>query len=391
MKVRRISPGTFLLCIGLAITLMGALTYFTQNTVVMSRLDTRQPGLYISLAGILLSILGFALEHRKGGVIWYKHLGVKVLPVSLVLTAMYVGITFFAFHQEEVQIRNGEVVLAGTLLVPKGEGPHPALVMMHGAGEATRMGMFAEAQTLARKGVAVLIYDKRGSGASVGGHYRFDGFEALASDGVAAIHFLRARNDIDPKQIGLWGTSEGGWTAPMAASQVKGLAFLIIVSGGPLTPEEQGAYSIANRLRLSGSSDQSIDEALELYAKRNAYVRTGLDNQLSERQKWWRDHMDTDVAPLLAAMDFPILFVLGANDPLIPASSVKAQVESVLDQVGHQDFAVEIFPEATHNLISAPTDCRLCIPDQVIGPLLPWFASGYLDLVSDWVTQRVQA
>ena len=44
--------------------------------------------------------------------------------------------------------------------------------------------MFAEAQSLAREGVAALIYDKRGSGATVGGHYRFDGFEALASDGV---------------------------------------------------------------------------------------------------------------------------------------------------------------------------------------------------------------
>ena len=150
--------------------------------------------------------------------VWRRSLGVKTLSISLVLTALYVGNTFFAYSEQEVQFANGEVVLAGTLLIPNGEGPHPALAMMHGSGPGPRMGNFAEAQSLARDGVAVLIYDKRGSGASVGGHYRFDGYEALASDGVAAFEFLQSRSDIDPNQIGLWGTSEGGWTAPMAAS-----------------------------------------------------------------------------------------------------------------------------------------------------------------------------
>ena len=419
MNARRFSPGTFLPWLGLAITLIGALTYFVQQTPIMAKFDTRQPGLYIILAGIALSVLAFALEQRKG-VAWHKSLGVKTLVISLVLTALYVGNTYFAFRQEEVQFTNGDVVLAGTLLIPNGEGPHPALVMMHGSGESTRMDNFAEAQSLARDGVAVLIYDKRGSGASVGGHYRFDGYEALASDGVAAFNFLQSRSDIDPNQIGLWGTSEGGWTAPMAASMIDDTAFLIVVSGGPLTPDEQGAYSLENRLSLQGFPDEAVDQALELGSQYNSYIRTGLGrdellaalqraesaewleaaffhpmtvppyDELSEYQQFWRDHMDTDVAPLLERMDFPILFALGANDPLIPSELVKAQVGSILGSAGHDDFAVKIFPEATHNLMSSPTDCRICIPDKVIGPIRPWFASGYLDAVSDWVTQRVE-
>ena len=117
MKARRFTPGRFLSWMGLAITLIGILTYFTQHTVIMSRLDTRQPGLYISLAGIALSVLGFALERGKDGVAWQKSLGVKILSISLLLTVLYVGNTYFAFRQEEVHFTNGDVVLAGTLLM----------------------------------------------------------------------------------------------------------------------------------------------------------------------------------------------------------------------------------------------------------------------------------
>jgi pimeloyl-ACP methyl ester carboxylesterase len=384
----------FLLWFGLAITLIGALTYFLQYTPAMAEFDTRQPGLIISLVGIALSVWGFAREMRATGVAWEKSLGVKILSVSLVLTALYVSNTFFAFHQEEVQFKSGNVVLAGTLLIPNGGGPHPALTMMHGSGEATRMGMFAEAQSLARQGVAVLIYDKRGSGASVGGHYRSDGYEALASDGVAAISFLQNRSDIDPKQVGLWGTSEGGWTAPMAASKIDDLAFLIIISGGPLTPAEQGTYEQEYRLRYQRSPDEAIDLAYELATQYNAIISSEQDrDELTERQQFNRGQNYTDVAPLLEEMDFPILYVLGARDPLIPSPLVKAQVENILGNADHQDFMVMIFPEATHNVVTAgPADCVLCVPDEItgIGPIRPWFAPGYLAAVSDWVRQRVE-
>ncbi len=99
MNAKRFSLGRFLLWLGLAITLMGALTYFLQQTPTMAKFDTRQPGLYISLAGIALSVLGFALEKRKERVIWNKSLGVKTLSISLALTALYVGYTYFAFSQ----------------------------------------------------------------------------------------------------------------------------------------------------------------------------------------------------------------------------------------------------------------------------------------------------
>ncbi len=419
MKAFRFASGRFLLGLGLAATLLGSSSYFLQHSPIIDNFDTRQPGLYINLVGIALCMLGSILELKHG--LKWKNLGTIILPISLAVTVLYVCNTYFKFHQEVVEFKSGDVVLAGTLLIPKGDGPHPGLVMMHGSGPATRMGNFAEAQSLARHGVAVLIYDKRGAGDSIGGHHRFDGYEALANDGVAAYNFLQSRNDIDPSRIGLWGTSEGGWTAPMAASKIDDLAFLIIVSGGPVTPEEQGAYSLETRLRRQGFSEEAITQALELRNRYNAYIGIGLGREelvaaaqkakdeswltdtdilptnipvyeeLSERQEWWKYHMDTDVDPVLKDMKVPTLVVLGANDPKIPAPLIKKRMENIFLAGNHRESVVRVFSDATHNIVASPANCGfLCPPDIVgTGPVLPWFAPGYLDTVSEWVIRQV--
>jgi predicted acyl esterase len=58
--------------------------------------------------------------------------------------------------------------LAGTLIPPEGEGPFPAVAILHGSGPDTRATYLPDATMLARAGVAALIYDKRGTGESFG-------------------------------------------------------------------------------------------------------------------------------------------------------------------------------------------------------------------------------
>ncbi len=101
--------------------------------------------------------------------------------------------------------------------------------------------------------------------------------------------------------------------------------------------------------------------------------------------------MNTDVAPLLRDMDFPILVVLGANDPKIPASLVKMRVESIFEPENRWDSTVWVFPDATHNIVSSPSNCGILCPPNVTGtgPVFPWFAAGYLEAVSDWVIRQV--
>src|SRR5215472_16061223 len=103
---------------------------------------------------------------------------------------------------EEVRFKNGDVTLAGTLILPASRGPHPAIIFMHGSGGAPRISYFGFGYWLASRGIAVLKYDKRGSGQSTG---TFTTYEDLAEDAVAGARMLQTRSEIDRNRIGFWG------------------------------------------------------------------------------------------------------------------------------------------------------------------------------------------
>ena len=117
----------------------------------------------------------------------------------------------------EVGFTAGEFELVGDLVLPGGDGPHPAVILVSGSGPQTRTSI-PDYATLKRKlsdaGFAVFSWDKPGSGESKG--------EVLFAIGqgaeilVAGIAHLRTRADIDPTRIGLWGLSQAGWIMPHA-------------------------------------------------------------------------------------------------------------------------------------------------------------------------------
>jgi len=113
-----------------------------------------------------------------------------------------------AYPEEEVRFTNGGVSLAGTLMTPKTTGRHPAVVLTHGSGPQLRQRGILE-QLFVRSGFAVLTYDKRGMGGS-GGSWQNSSFEDLADDAVSGARMLQTRPDVDPRQIGFWGLSQGG-------------------------------------------------------------------------------------------------------------------------------------------------------------------------------------
>jgi cephalosporin-C deacetylase-like acetyl esterase len=114
----------------------------------------------------------------------------------------------------DVSFRNGPVTLSGTLCIPRAPGQHPAVVLLQGSGGETRWGTNRFiADRFARAGIAALVYDKRGSGASTG-DWKVSSYDDLANDAVAGIDLLASRPDVDAKLIGLHGHSEGGIIAP---------------------------------------------------------------------------------------------------------------------------------------------------------------------------------
>ncbi|MBA3694146.1 MAG: alpha/beta fold hydrolase, partial [Acidobacteria bacterium] len=134
------------------------------------------------------------------------------------------------YTQEEIRCQNGDVTLAGTLLIPKTKNRHPALVFLHGSGATKRDVNRFLADHFARKGVAALIFDKRGTGSSTG-NWRQSDFNDLARDAASCVEILKNRKDINKRQIGLIGASQSGWVAPLVLSMSPDVAFMINVSG----------------------------------------------------------------------------------------------------------------------------------------------------------------
>src|SRR5690606_1481202 len=151
--------------------------------------------------------------------------------------------------------------IAGTLLVPVTPGPHPAMVMIHGSGPATRDVLRPFADHFARNGVAVLITDKRGAGESSGNLVRAK-FDDLADDALAGVAYLRGRDDIRADSIGLHGVSLGGWIAPLAAVRSDDIAYVVVESAPTLTPREHERLRVQSQLRADGFSRDDIARAL---------------------------------------------------------------------------------------------------------------------------------
>jgi dipeptidyl aminopeptidase/acylaminoacyl peptidase len=161
---------------------------------------------------------------------------------------------------ESVEIRNGEVVLRGELLVPTTKGRHPAILFAHGSGPATRhVGMWNV--FFGRLGMAVLSLDKRGAGESTG-DFRTASMDDLASDWLAGVAFLKSRSDIDPGRIGLHGSSQGGWTAPLMAARSSDVAFVIVRAGSGTNLADTMLHEIEWGARESGMREDDISEGM---------------------------------------------------------------------------------------------------------------------------------
>ena len=124
----------------------------------------------------------------------------------------------FPYRSEEVTYENkaGAVSLAGTLTLPPGQGPFPAVIMLSGSGPQDRdenivghRPFLVIADALTRRGIAVLRVDDRGVGGSSGSNADST-FEDFAGDALAGVGYLKGRKEIDPAKIGLIGHSEGG-------------------------------------------------------------------------------------------------------------------------------------------------------------------------------------
>ncbi|MCS7034916.1 MAG: alpha/beta fold hydrolase, partial [Phycisphaerae bacterium] len=178
----------------------------------------------------------------------------------------------FPYQIREVRFENpaAGATLAGTLTIPPGPGPHPAVVLISGSGAQNRDGEcfghrpFAVlADHLSRHGIAVLRHDDRGVGQSTGDRSRATSAD-FAEDALAAVAFLRLQSEIDPHRVGLVGHSEGGLIAPLAAVKSSEVAFIALLAGPGLRGKEILLEQNRTVLSLAKAPPMLIDAHLKL-------------------------------------------------------------------------------------------------------------------------------
>lgn len=284
-----------------------------------------------------------------------------------------------AYRAEEVTYRNGDVELAAVLLTPKTPGPHAAAVIIQGSGPSDRTNGWARAiaEEIVGNNVAVLLTDKRGSGAS-GGDWRVAGFDDLAGDALAGVAFLATRPGINRDRIGVAGLSQGGWVAPLAAARSRAIAFVIDVSGAAVSFAEQNMHEMANTAHQAGLSAESVAGVLALNRAAGRYLISGdwqayndarqraLSSSWSEIAAGFPSDRELPIWTFLkaaAAFDpmpywlqvaAPVLIVYGAEDELdnVPVRESVRRLEWAFQTIGKSDARIVVIPNTGHALLT---------------------------------------
>src|SRR5215472_2294392 len=314
---------------------------------------------------------------------------------------------------EEVQFTNGNARLRGTVYLPNTGTRLPAVVVLHHAGLPTRDAKLYRhlCEGLPAMGIAVLVYDRRGSGQSSGNLGSAD-FETLADDAVAAQHALAKFSRIDPNKIGFWGLSQGGWLAVLAAGRSKDAAFAISVSAPLVTAGEQMQFATRNLLTIRGYSQSDVqdmmaarkawtgylhrqnsrDEAVE--ALRKAEAKPWFDiaylpkaSQLTNDPEHDTSRKDLDDDPIAAVHQakVSVLFLYADSDPWVPVGESVKRLRSLATEMPNIQYAV--VENANHEMMF-PGHETMQVDEEATRKEAPQ-APAYFMLVASWIVRHV--
>lgn len=256
--------------------------------------------------------------------------------VLVVALLMFSPRSFCATHRaEDVAFVSRGVALAGTLVLPVDTDIHAAVVFVHGSGRQTRNLRIAE--KFAENGIAALVYDKRGAGAS-GGEYESEqsvsgaNIALLADDAASALSALSRHPALRDVPLGLTGISQAGWIVPLAAEKSARTDFLLLWSAPVCRVSEEDIYSKYTN-DLDGAQVPSYEEALN--ARKTEYV--------------WPDFLgrDTDPSESLAGIAAPGFWIFGQSDGSIPVDLSVRRLQALIVDGRAYDYV--LVPGRGHN------------------------------------------
>jgi pimeloyl-ACP methyl ester carboxylesterase len=302
--------------------------------------------------------------------------------------------------------------LTGKLVLPDGTGPFPAVIFVTGSDPDTREAWQVEARALAARGVASLLYDKRGVGGSRGASHDLASWDDLAGDAEGGLRYLRGRSDlVDPRRIGLIGQSQGTWIIAKVAARDPSVRFLVSISGSGISAAEQETYRTGALMAADGYSAMDVEAARAFQREKFRVARTGLgwerlDSTMQRLRrdsvKWFPGYGTGSAARSLALLRLygvlqfnydpgrdleriaaPVLVLMGERDRVFPPALVIERMTAALRAGGNRRVTSRIIPGASHGMLS---------PQTVAGtPFRHAMNEAYLGALVDWVARQARA
>lgn len=275
---------------------------------------------------------------------------ISIIVVLLVLPAIVkgkshpalVGPDLSELTYSEISFENSHegIQLAGMLFLPEGDGPFPTAIIIHGSGTSNRNNAWylSVAKHLQDNGIAVLLPDKRGSEKSEG-EWVGASFEELATDTLSAIEFVKDQQLFEYSKIGLIGMSQGGWIAPIVATQTDDVSFVVSMVGAAVTTDEQLLYEETNNI---------APYTYTFIARLIAPITTNNLKQLEHVSAY----MGFDPIPYWKNVQVPVFFAFGGNDKNVPVDASLEQLRE--NNLNH--FEVKTYADGGHAIRDVKTN-----------------------------------
>ena len=289
----------------------------------------------------------------------------------------------YTAHEVTVPTPMGHT-LAGTLTLPNAASAANkvgAVVTMTGSGPQDRdeslptppgyrpFRQFAD--SLGRRGIAVLRMDDRGTGASTGNHRTATSAD-FADDIRAGLAYLRTRPEIDASRLALLGHSEGGLIGPLVAVQEPTLRAMVLLAAPSWVGRKILEFQLNNMTRGDTSLKGSrLDSAL-------ARIPHRIDS-LRAANVWMKFFLDHDVLAVARQVKTPTLLLYGGTDQQVTPDQA-AELTAAIRSGGNADVTMRLFPDLNHLFIYDPVGfpggyarlTRSAVEPQVIGALTDW-------------------
>ena len=339
----------------------------------------------------------------------------------------------YPYLAEDVTYPNpdGGHTMAGTFTRPTEGGPFPAVILISGSGPQNRneelMGhrpFLVLADHLTRQGIAVLRYDDRGVGESTG-RFATATTPDFASDALAAVAYLKTRDDVNPATIGLAGHSEGGVVAPIAAAESDDVSFIVLMAGTGVNGERILYAQAALILRAGGATEEAIASnrarqerifgvlksepdreraGREIEAIIRASLETASDEELAlagiadsasadaviaaqvqqVNTPWFRYFLTYEPAEMIEQVTVPVLAINGEKDLQVPWEENLSEMEAALQRGGNTRYEIRAFPGLNHLFQHAETGA----PSEYQAIEETWSVE-VMEVIAGWILKAV--